>query len=202
MSFDIVLENLVTNNVRYAETNSENIVFNIFESGLHKSDGELIELLYDEFTPLNFTSVDNGLMVSDLCLMANAAYLDHNHGDVLYLYMLAKRNGMLDDMGLVNTSAFAMAITNFDNESDGQLRVLLVETTSNSKLAEFYKSAHYQDDWGVGVYSFAKTYSKEYEKGFFGFNVTGICKVKDANGTSVSTNDLKGFLKCMIDSFF
>lgn len=200
MSSDIILENLVANNVSYAEMSTKVVTFNIFDSGVHKSDGEMVEMLYKKFIPLNFTSIDNGEMVSDLCLMADTAYLDHKHGDVLYLYMLAKRNGDLDDMGLVNSSSLARAITNLDKYYDGQLRVLLADTTSNDKLAAFYRTAHYQDE--SDVYTFGKAYSKDYEGGVFGFTFNAKCRSKNTKGSSVSTNDLKGFLKCMIDNIF
>lgn len=44
LTYDFVLENLITNKVE-TEVIAGDVAFNIFESGIHKSDGKLVELL-------------------------------------------------------------------------------------------------------------------------------------------------------------
>lgn len=199
LTYDFVLENLITNKVEHSEVIAGDVAFNIFESGIHKSDGKLVELLYERFTPLNFTSIDNGLMVADLCKMANAAYLDRNHGDVLYLYMLTQRNGVLDDMSLVNSSSFARAVTELDGIENGQIREMLSQTTTNERLADFYRTALFED--GLNTYHFQKNHTETYEKGYFSYNISGICRSKTEYGDG-SPDSLKDFLKCLVDYFF
>lgn len=45
LTYDFVLENLITNKVEHSEVIAGDVAFNIFESGIHKSDGKLVELL-------------------------------------------------------------------------------------------------------------------------------------------------------------
>lgn len=56
--------------------------------------------IINEFIPFNFTSYDNGKMVGDLNATLMAATHDKQWGDILYLYMLVRRNGMMRDMSL------------------------------------------------------------------------------------------------------
>lgn len=136
-SYSEVLNHLVIGEVNYNYNGERDIYFNPNSIPICPGVENNQELL-SEMMELDFTSFDNDKMVSDLVTMLEASIHDGFWGDALYLYMLVRRNGIMDDMAMGTSSAIPRAVNYLPKKYGADFIGGLISSTTSKALRNEY----------------------------------------------------------------